>query len=139
MSSRAGDCNSTTRDAHILFLQHDSRGDDDDALTSKRAHMNTPSQADMSQGINPAFLSGGFNGGNPGANGAPQGLTPQQIQQMQAMRSMGGQGGGSSMGINPAMFQQGGGGGGQGGMGGGGMGGGTMNPAASSSSSSSSR
>ena len=77
--------------------------------------MNTPNQADMSQGINPAFLSGGFTG-NPGANGAPQGFTPQQIQQMQAMRSMGGQGGGGSgMGINPAMFQQGGGGGGGGG------------------------
>ncbi|KAI0768187.1 hypothetical protein BD413DRAFT_614533 [Trametes elegans] len=78
-------------------------------------------QGDMSQGINPAFLAGGFGNANPGGSSTPQpGLSPQQIQQMHAMRSMGGgQGGGGGMSMNPAMFQQGGGGGGGG-----------MNPAA---------
>ncbi|KAI0822438.1 hypothetical protein BC628DRAFT_1417718 [Trametes gibbosa] len=70
--------------------------------------MNASSQGDMSQGIDPAFLAGGFNGSG---NGTPQpGYSPQQIQQMHAMRSMGGGQGGGGMGMNPAMFQQGGGG-----------------------------
>ncbi|KAI8990720.1 hypothetical protein BD414DRAFT_413161 [Trametes punicea] len=84
--------------------------------------MNTSPQADMSQGINPAFLAGGFSNVNSSSNATPHAsLSPQQIQQMHAMRSMGGGGGQGSaggMGISPAMFQQGGGAGG------------TMNPAA---------
>ena len=46
--------------------------------------MNTPSQADMSQGINPAFLSGGYGGG--GANGAPQMPLDDQLERATCQR-----------------------------------------------------